>query len=65
MRKFVIDTTTKQVKRHGFVDFANENIFDSLTEEVIEKDYCPAARLQDQELYWNATTEEFQTYSPV
>ena len=63
-RKFVIDKTTKQVKRHGFSDFANDGTFDSGTEEIIEKSASLVPGIHAQNWYWNASTQEFQITAP-
>lgn len=59
--QFVIDQTTKKLKRYGACDFANDGSFDTATEQIIESDVVLTAPLEDQAWFWNAATGEFQT----
>lgn len=63
-KKFVIDKTTKQVKRFGFCDFLNDDVFDGLTEEIIENESILDPPIDETVWYWNGETSQFQTTAP-
>lgn len=62
----VINSTTKQVQRHGYCDFSTDGSFDSGTEEIIEKDFVfePPVDGATPNWWWNHATESFQQEAP-
>ena len=64
VQTFVIDKTSKKVKRHGFMDFENDGQFSSSTEEIVQSDQVLKPGLEFQDWYWNNITEEFQQIPP-
>ena len=69
IKQVVINKTTKKVLRWGYCDFTNDGSFDSVTEEVIEKDFIFDPPLYDMftdvttEWYWDGET--FTQTSPA
>ena len=61
IKQFVIDSTSKKVKRWGYCDFSADGSFDAATEQVIEKE---VALSPSQNWYWNEGMQEFQN-TPV
>lgn len=63
MLNYVLQKSDKKVLRYGVRDFEMLGPFDYETEEQIQSPKIPDLPVQE-ELYWNATTEEFQATAP-
>lgn len=50
------------VIKHGYTDFTlEEDVYDATKHTIIEKEFAFIPIIQEQDWYWNATTEEFQS----
>lgn len=61
---YVYDLSTKRIKRYGFVQFENENIFNAGTEGYVCREEILSPSIQYQSWYWNTATLGFQTTAP-
>lgn len=59
-RQIVIDSTTKQVKRHGYTTFT----IDPNTEQVIEMDFDFIPNINEQDWYYDEVNNTFVQTPP-
>jgi len=52
------------VIRYGFSDLANDGQFNGTNEEIVQDNSVLDPDIDEQDWYWNSSTEEFQQTAP-